>query len=307
MHKTLLLTLALTASFSEACVSKAKYDDLAKTADQARADLARRGADADQHDKANAAELARLNDALAAAAKALQERDNRLSDASVNEHNLQAKLDESTAINQQIRRELERLGKNVDGLLADKGTLSKSLDDAKSRLEELRKAQEAAEARAALLKQLIGKFQKMIDAGELKVVLRDGRMVLQLPNDVLFDSGKIDLKTAGQAALKQIAAALKTIGNRRFQVGGHSDNVPIQTSRFPSNWELSAARAVEVVRFLVAQGVNPNALSAAGYGEFDAIAKNDTPDNRSKNRRIEISIQPDISELVAVPEAKPAR
>jgi chemotaxis protein MotB len=141
----------------------------------------------------------------------------------------------------------------------------------------------------------------MIDAGQLKVALRNGHMVIQLANDVLFDSGRTDIKPAGQEAIKQVAVILKTIPDRRFQVAGDTDKVPIQTSLFPSNWELSTRRAVEVVRFLVGQGLRPEALSAAGYGEFDPIAPNDTAQNRQRNRRIEITLEPNINELVAVP------
>jgi chemotaxis protein MotB len=97
---------------------------------------------------------------------------------------------------------------------------------------------------------------------------------------------------------------LRTIGNRRFQVAGHTDNVPITTTKFNSNWELSTERAVVVVRFLIGRGLRPDLLSAAGYGEFDPIAPNDSPANKSKNRRIEITLQPNIDELVGIPETK---
>jgi chemotaxis protein MotB len=96
----------------------------------------------------------------------------------------------------------------------------------------------------------------------------------------------------------------KTLKGRTFQVAGDTDDVPIKTQRFPSNWELSTARAVEVVRFLIAQGVDPHALSAAGYGEFDPVASNDKADGRAKNRRIEIALQPNLDELVAAPVVK---
>ena len=95
---------------------------------------------------------------------------------------------------------------------------------------------------------LVEKLRSMIDAGQLKVAIRNGRMIIVLPNDVLFDSGKVDLKPAGKEALTQVANVLAGIGDRRFLVAGHTDNVPIKTSRFPSNWELSTARAVEVAK-----------------------------------------------------------
>ncbi|MCG5052600.1 MAG: OmpA family protein [Myxococcales bacterium] len=85
----------------------------------------------------------------------------------------------------------------------------------------------------------MARLKAMIDAGTIKVTIRNGRMLLALPNDVLFDSGKTAVKPDGQAALQQVASALGSIADRRFLVAGHTDNVPIKTSRFPSNWELS--------------------------------------------------------------------
>jgi chemotaxis protein MotB len=144
----------------------------------------------------------------------------------------------------------------------------------------------------------------MVDGGDLAIGLRDGRMVMQLPNDVLFASGQIELQPRGRAALKSIASVLKTIPNRHFQVAGHTDNVPIETERFPSNWELSSARALEVTRVLIAEGVRPTTLSAAAYAEHDPIAPNKSDRERAKNRRIEITVQPNIDELVYVPELR---
>lgn len=291
---------AVVALLLAACVPEGKYDALAVDASKAHADAQRCAI----NDAAATTEIARLNAGLTAAGQLAAQRDKSLSEAQGKTRDIQSKLDDAIAENDQLRKELARLGKNADTLLAEKGSLAGALADAKGRLEELRKAQAAADSRAALFKQLALRFQKMIDAGQLKVSLRNGRMVIQLANDVLFDSAHTDLKPAGQQALAQVASVLKTIPDRHFQIAGNTDNVPIQTAGFPSNWELSTRRAVEVVHFLVAQGVQPGMLSAAGYGEFDPVEPNDTAPNKAKNRRIEISLQPNINELVAVPDAK---
>ncbi len=283
-----------------ACVSKDKFDAAVQDAQSAHAALTA----VQGREQSDQAEIARLRDALNDAQGEMQSRDQKLSDLTTTDHNVQAQLDEATAINAKLRGELERLGKNVDQMLQEKGTLSKALDDAKSRLDELRRAQAAAEARAQLFQQFVQKFKKMIDAGQLKIGTRNGRLVIQLPNDVLFDSGQTVIKPAGKDALVQVAQVLRTIQGRKFQVAGNTDNVPIQTSRFPSNWELSTSRAVEVVKLVVAQGVDPKALSAAGYGEFDPVAANDSADGRAKNRRIEITLQPNLEELVAAPAVR---
>jgi flagellar motor protein MotB len=173
-----------------------------------------------------------------------------------------------------------------------------------AQLEQLRKQKAAADARAALFNEFVAKFRKMIDAGKVSIHVRHGRIVLSLHNDVLFDEGKTDLKPAGKQALTEIAQALRTVSSRSFQVAGHTDNLPIKSPQFPSNWELSTERAVVVVKFLSAQGVSSGVLSAAGYGEFDPVASNADVAGRSKNRRIEISLVPNIEELISLPELK---
>jgi chemotaxis protein MotB len=295
LRKLLAFILAATLM---ACVSQERYDAALKGAQEASDAQAKRLSD---EINAARAQIEQLNDEIKKAQAHAADQDSALAAAQAATKALQAKLDAATAENEQLRKELTRLGKNADTLLSEKGTLSTALADAKARLEELRRAQDAAEARAKQFKQLVVKFQRMIDAGQLKVTLRNGHMVIQLSNDVLFDSGRTDIKPAGQDAIKQVAVILKTIPDRHFQVAGDTDNLPIQTALFPSNWELSTRRAVEVVRFLVTQGIRPEALSAAGYGEFDPIAPNDTVQNRQKNRRIEITLEPNLNELLTIP------
>jgi chemotaxis protein MotB len=184
-------------------------------------------------------------------------------------------------------------------------------DETRAELEELRKQKAAVEARLRVFEDFLQKFKKMIDAGRLKVSVRRGQIVLVMATDVLFDPGKTEIKPEGKSALAELAATLRTVGGRRFQVAGHTDTTPIKSKEFRSNWELSTARSLEVVHLLVKRGVRKKALSAAGYGEHDPVASNGTAGGRSKNRRIEITLQPNIEDLVALPaleepvEAKP--
>jgi len=174
-------------------------------------------------------------------------------------------------------------------------------DDQKSQLEEAKRAMQEAHDRGKLLDELQAKFKKMIDAGHLKVTTRHGRAVLQLKNDVLFSPGEAEVKPDGKQAINEVAATLKQVGTKRFQVAGHTDSQPITTDKkkdFPTNWELSAARAIAVVKLLVAQGVDPAAVSAAGYGPYDPVASNATPEGEAKNRRIELTLMPRVTELV---------
>jgi chemotaxis protein MotB len=217
---------------------------------------------------------------------------------------LRKKLDDATALVGELTARLEKLGQNVGKLTSEKGELARGLADAKLRLEELRRQTAAAEARAATFRNLVARLKSMIDAGKLKVVIRDGRMLIALPNDVLFDSGRTDIKADGQSALVDVAKVLATIPDRNFLVAGDTDNVPIHTARFPSNWELSTARAVEVTKFLIANGMHPQVLAAAGYGEFDPVAPNDSPEHQAQNRRIEIVLQPNLADLPSLDEVK---
>jgi len=269
------------------CVTTGTFDKKVAELQQITADHDKAAAERETALKAQIADLEKKSADLEAKVNAtVAERDA-----------LQASLNDSTALVGELKARLERLGQNVDKLTSEKGHLAQTLEDAKSRLEELRKQKLAAEARAATFRKLMEKLRSMIDSGQLKVIIRDGRMLIALESDVLFDSGKTNLKPAGETSLAKVAQVLAGITDRKYQVAGHTDDVPIHTARFPSNWELSTARAVEVVRFLIANGMKPQQISAAGFGEFDPVAANDTPEHRAQNRRIEIVLQPNLSDL----------
>jgi chemotaxis protein MotB len=197
---------------------------------------------------------------------------------------------------------LEQSGMSKEQLLAEKGALALSLEATKIKLAALRHAQRVAEERAAVYRDVAAKLKSMIDAGEVQVVFRDGRMVIVLPTDVLFDSGRVEIKPAAREGLSRIAAVLKTLEKRHLQVAGHTDTVPISTPRFPSNWELSAGRALVVSNLLIEAGVLPEVISAAAYGQFDPVGDNATPEGRAKNRRIEITLMPEIDQPVSLPQ-----
>nr|PZN04884.1 MAG: flagellar motor protein MotB [Bacillota bacterium] len=122
------------------------------------------------------------------------------------------------------------------------------------------------------------------------VSLDERGLAVRFMEGVFFDSGKANLKKEAIELLDEIAPILKKT-QRHIRVEGHTDNVPIHTREFPSNWELSTARAVNVLRYLVENhGIPPKMISAAGYGEYHPVAPNDTDQNRARNRRVEIII-----------------
>jgi chemotaxis protein MotB len=198
------------------------------------------------------------------------------------------------------------LQKEKDDLAAKlaqaEGKAAASDEATRAELEELRKQKAAAEARLKLFEEFIAKFKKMVDAGKLDITVRRGQIVLALGTDILFDTGKTEIKPEGVAALGDVADVLKGVTGRRFQVAGHTDTLPIKTKEFPSNWELSTARAVAVVKLLIEKGVKPDVLSAAGLAEFDPVQPNTSDKGRAKNRRIEIVIVPNIEDLIKMPE-----
>jgi chemotaxis protein MotB len=259
-------------------------------------DAAKVRSDADARQKNDSAKIGDLERRLAAADGATQERDAKLSELSTSSHNVQAQLDEATAMNQQLRGELSRLGQDVDKILADRGTLSKALEDAKLRLEELRKAQAAAEERAQLFRDFAQRFKGLGDAGQLRIESRRGRLVMNVSGDALFDVGRADLRTAGRGTLMEIARALQTTSppksGRRFLVTAHVDADSAKAHHLKSAWELTAARAVRVVEYLVSLRVPAESLIAAAAGAFDPLVTDVSADARAKNRRIEIALLP---------------
>jgi chemotaxis protein MotB len=106
---------------------------------------------------------------------------------------------------------------------------------------------------------------------------------------LLFESGSAELKPEAKAVLDTIAEILKFLPNK-IRIEGHTDDRPIRSARFPSNWHLSVARALNTAYYLMSKGVNPEKISIAGYSEYRPIAPNDSEENRAKNRRVDIVI-----------------
>jgi chemotaxis protein MotB len=202
----------------------------------------------------------------------------------------------------QARQRVTELEGQVATLTAGRGELEGSLGATQKELEQLRRQNEEAQKRLAAFKSLTARFQKMIDSGKLQVGFRNGLMIVKLPAGILFASGRADLSREGEAALTEVASVLRELQDRRFLITGHTDNVPLARGRFKDNWELSTARALVVSRWLVAQGVAPTQIAAAGYAEFDPVSDNSTEEGKQGNRRIEIVLMPNIEELPTMPD-----
>jgi chemotaxis protein MotB len=144
--------------------------------------------------------------------------------------------------------------------------------------------------------ELVGKLEDEIQRGEVKISELKGKLTVNVVDKILFDSGKAELKSAGLKVLKQIGDILKSALDKNIQVEGHTDNVPIRgtlTKKYPTNWELSTARATTVLHFLQDEvGISGERLAAVGYGEYQPLASNSTAEGRAQNRRIQIVLAP---------------
>ena len=229
---------------------------------------------------------------------------------------LTSQLKAQTDAHKKSQSDYQEAVQEIDGLkkqLADRGA---NLDNLNQSLAEQRKALEEYARRTEQLDQIRKRFevlqtklQKLTQLG-LKVEVRNNRMLIQLPGDVLFDSGQDKLKTEGSTILMQVADVIgkdADLSKRRFQVAGHTDAKPLAGGPFKDNWGLSTMRARSVLILLTSPldpktklggGLNPANWSAAGYADTDPVAPNDTDEGRKKNRRVELVVQPDVEEML---------
>jgi chemotaxis protein MotB len=210
---------------------------------------------------------------------------------------LMHEIEKSGASIENLEATKEEMDKQREKMMEERDALLKEQEELKQELDQLRKMKEAAEKRNAEFRGIMEKLKTMIDSGTLSVNIRKGRMIVSLSNDILFPSGRTTMTDEGKVAVKELSETLQTLEDRTFLVVGHSDPTPIKTKRFPSNWELSSQRAIEVVKLMVENGVKPEMLSAAGQAEFDPIADNEEKEGMAQNRRVEIIFMPKIEEM----------
>ncbi len=224
---------------------------------------------------------------------------------------LNQRLLEAIGHNKQLQEDLMRARADLDRVekvLADRSAeagaamteMRQEIDrlSAASNLleQQLETERQAREARLAEVQgtydELVGKLEEEIQRGEVKISELKGKLTVNVVDKILFDSGKAALKPAGIKVLQQIGDILKSTVDKDIQVEGHTDNVPIRgalTEKYPTNWELSTARATTVLHFLQSEvGISGERLSAVGYGEHRPLATNSTAEGRALNRRIQI-------------------
>jgi chemotaxis protein MotB len=210
-----------------------------------------------------------------------------------------------------LSQKASALIKERDALQQDRDAVSQKLDAANLKIADLGKQLEVAQiatkaledAKAAELEKVKKSYEDMtaglkseISAGQVQITQLKGKLTVNMVDQILFDTGSADLKGDGQKVLAKVGEALNKIADKDIRIEGHTDNKPLSAAlqaKFPSNWELSTARATTVARYLIDHAsVDPKRLVAAGYGEFKPKDSNDTPAGRAKNRRIEIVLVP---------------
>ncbi len=217
----------------------------------------------------------------------------------------QAETARAAALERQVadqKARLDQLDQARSAALAEKDAAASEAERQRLAAARLEEEKRSLEKRSADYQALAGSLDKEIKSGRVQLSELQGKLTVRMAEKVLFPTGSATISRDGQATLKTVATALQAVQGRIIRVEGHTDNVPIHNDRFASNWELSAGRAIAVVRFLQAQGIDAARLGAAGYAEYQPIASNDTAEGRAQNRRIEISL---ALPPAAIPEAAP--
>lgn len=206
-----------------------------------------------------------------------------------------------TTLHRLTSESLEETRSALKGTQADLAKASEDRDRISSKLaEEERAKEEALEALSKAQSELSSALTDQIEGGELAVVRRNGKLIVDVADKVLFGVGDADVSLGGKKVLVKVARSLAKIEGFDFEVSGHTDSAKVRSpelrKQFPTNWELSTARATNVVRFLEATRILPSRrLSAAGYAQHRPVAPNDNEEHMQRNRRIEITLVPLVS------------
>lgn len=239
---------------------------------------------------------------------------------------LKQKHDALTADNTALKTEYDKLTGEAAGLANDKlaltrdkeeleqvlkaksDTLSQNISDLRQKVASLegenrklkediavlqRVKEEKVQEVSNTYEQLLQNMKSEISKGQVTISELKGKLTVNMEAAILFDSGKAEVKDDGLDILQKMVDTLKSVKDKAIRIEGHTDNVQIRgqlLARYPTNWELSAARAINVTRYLQQQGIDPAILSAAAFGEYKPVASNENEDGKAKNRRIEITL-----------------
>jgi len=276
----LLLTGVLSISLSGCLVAESKYLKKAEEADNLTKELSgmqEKHAALIADNSTLKAEFERLKDEAAGLTK-----------------DKQALTKDKEELEQVLKAKSDTLSQNISDLRQKVATLegeNKKLQEDIAALQRVK--EEKVKEVSNTYEQLLKNMKSEIALGQVTISELKGKLTVNMEAAILFDSGKADIKNDGVEILRKMVETLKGVKDKAIRIEGHTDNVQIigALSRvFPTNWELSAARAINVARYLQQQGVDPGILSAAAFAEYKPVADNATKEGRAKNRRIEITL-----------------
>lgn len=212
--------------------------------------------------------------------------------------------EDNTDLNEILQAKSDTLNKHIADLRAHVADLKKQNSllkeenealQSKARALEVQRKEEILEMRGTY-ENLLEDMKSEIEKGEITITQLKGKLKVNMLDEILFDSGKTTIKPQGLEVLDRVGNILLTVKDKAISIEGHTDNVPIGlelSKKYPTNWELSVARATNVAKYLQEKiGIDPGLLSATGYGEYQPIASNETEEGRAKNRRIEVVLVP---------------
>lgn len=310
MIKAILLITVLPLLLGACVVSKKQFDELLTEKVKLEGEMADLKTKMDTLET----EISALEESLKSTSserdaieEELAEKKKTLSDLQAEHDQLQGYYDNAINNSGRMSRDLQEqanklmaLQKTLEQTEYDNNLLADSLQRREQKVAELENVLSQTQAAISDLKNLVSDALVSYGANDLTVEQRNGRIYVSLSEQLLFKSGSAKVDPKGQRALAQLAEALKSSKDVRILVEGHTDNVPVsRTSQYmKDNWDLSVMRATSIVQILLKNGVGPSQITAAGRGEHDPIAPNDTKESKQKNRRTEIILTPDLSALI---------
>ena len=315
MKYTSVAVITLSAMLVTGCVTKGTHTQTLAELEEARKASAKTAAEFDSFKKQATAETEGLRKQLEAAQQDLGSAKTALDDANARIAALDKEKEQMTAALTQARAQAQQLMSEGAAAQEETTRLQTTLQQEKERLKaeeaekaSLEKERAAKEAEIQRLTKthadLTRSLQAEIAKGNIRIQQVRDRLTINMVEKVLFDSGRANVKPAGLKVLEQVSDILKNVTDKQIRIEGHTDNVPIGAKikeRFPTNWELSTARATSVIRYLIENGgVGRANISAGGYADTRPVATNDTDEGRTSNRRIEIVLYPkDLSEIAS--------
>jgi chemotaxis protein MotB len=213
---------------------------------------------------------------------------------SLKDENEKVRIEKNT-----LQTSLQKLGEETNRTVKELKQKNSELEGDKQMLEEsialLKKSKEKEVKNVSgTYENLLKEMETEIKKGQIVIKELKGKLTLDVLDKILFDSGKVEIKPEGKEVLNRVVDILAVTTGKEILVEGHTDNIPIAgnlSKKYPTNWELSAARAINIVRYLEEQGIDPQILAAVAFSEHRPVAENNTPEGRAKNRRITIILQ----------------